>query len=63
MSWLTLGKRHCKKKELISETRYRKLMEEHGPGAFLAKMGAEAIRELLRDLILGQTVQKTSASK
>lgn len=39
-----------KKKELLTETRYRKLIEEHGPGSFLAEMGAEAIRKLLQDL-------------
>src|ERR1044071_5507338 len=44
------GKTPLKKKELLTETRYRKLMEEHGPGSFVAEMGAEAIRKLLRDL-------------
>ncbi|MBI3249693.1 MAG: DNA-directed RNA polymerase subunit beta' [Deltaproteobacteria bacterium] len=39
-----------KKKELLTETRYRKLIEEHGPGSFFAEMGAEAIRKLLQDL-------------
>jgi DNA-directed RNA polymerase subunit beta' len=33
--------------ELLSETRYRKVVEEHGPDAFRAGMGAEAIRDLL----------------
>jgi DNA-directed RNA polymerase subunit beta' len=37
-------------RELLSEGRYRKLMEEHGPDAFRAGMGAEAIRELLKKL-------------
>ncbi len=37
-----------KEKELVSEERYRELRERHGDGAFLAKMGAEAIKELLR---------------
>jgi DNA-directed RNA polymerase subunit beta' len=35
-----------KEKELISEERYRQLMQEHA-GKFVAKMGAEAIKELL----------------
>ncbi|HEU4389390.1 MAG TPA: DNA-directed RNA polymerase subunit beta', partial [Blastocatellia bacterium] len=35
-----------KEKELISEERYRQLMQEHA-GKFAAKMGAEAIKELL----------------
>src|ERR1700746_2788302 len=34
-------------KELLSETRYRKAVEEHG-GKFIAEMGAEAIRKLLK---------------
>jgi DNA-directed RNA polymerase subunit beta' len=37
-----------KEKELVSEERYRELRDRHGDGAFLAKMGAEAIKELLR---------------
>ncbi|HYP27843.1 MAG TPA: DNA-directed RNA polymerase subunit beta' [Blastocatellia bacterium] len=36
-----------KEKELISDERYRQLMQEY-PGRFLAKMGAEAIKELLQ---------------
>src|SRR5437899_839328 len=36
--------------ELLSEGRYRKVVEEHGPDAFRAGMGAEAIRELLKKL-------------
>jgi DNA-directed RNA polymerase subunit beta' len=44
------GKTSLKKKELLTETRYRKLVEEHGPGSFVAEMGAEAIRKLLHDL-------------
>src|SRR5436853_1713207 len=35
-------------RELLSEGRYRKLVEEHGPDAFRAGMGAEAIRKLLK---------------
>src|ERR1700741_3009805 len=34
-------------KELLSEARYRKAVEEHG-GKFIAEMGAEAIRKLLK---------------
>ncbi len=37
-------------KEVLSEGRYRKLMEEHGPDAFVAGMGAAAIRKLLGDI-------------
>jgi DNA-directed RNA polymerase subunit beta' len=34
-------------RELLSESKYRKVYEEYGPDAFRAGMGAEAIRELL----------------
>jgi DNA-directed RNA polymerase subunit beta' len=37
-------------RELLSETRYRKVLEEFGPDGFKAGMGAEAIRELLKKL-------------
>src|SRR5205809_383462 len=37
-------------RELRAEGRYRKVVEEHGPEAFRAGMGAEAIRELLKKL-------------
>jgi DNA-directed RNA polymerase subunit beta' len=41
-----------KKKDLVSVDKARKLTEEHGPDALKVGMGAEAIRELLRDLDL-----------
>jgi DNA-directed RNA polymerase subunit beta' len=41
-----------KKKDLLSVDRVRKLHEEHGADALKVGMGAEAIRELLRDLDL-----------
>jgi DNA-directed RNA polymerase subunit beta' len=34
-------------KELLTEAKYRKVVEEFGAGAFRAEMGAEAIRKLL----------------
>ncbi|MDH4265298.1 MAG: DNA-directed RNA polymerase subunit beta', partial [Deltaproteobacteria bacterium] len=37
-----------KQKELLSDERYRKAIEEYGADSFVAGMGAEAIRELLR---------------
>ncbi len=37
-----------KEKELLSEERYRDLRDQYGDGGFVAKMGAEAIKELLR---------------
>jgi len=44
------GATSLKEGELLSESRYRKLYEEHGGDAFRAEMGAEAIRELLGKL-------------
>jgi len=44
------GTTSLQERELLSESRYRKLVDEHGPDAFRAGMGAEAIRELLRRL-------------
>ncbi len=36
------------RKELLSEAEYREKIEEHGKGSFVAKMGAEALRDLLQ---------------
>src|SRR3989442_12352927 len=44
------GTTPLQERELLSEGRYRKVVEEHGPDAFRAAMGAEAIRELLTKL-------------
>ena len=38
------GATPLQERELLSETRYRKVCEEHGPDAFRAGMGAEAIQ-------------------
>ena len=46
------GQTSLRKKELLTETGYRKRVEEYGPGSFQAEMGAEAIRKLLCDLDL-----------
>ncbi len=40
------------KREILTEQKYREAREKYGPNAFRAGMGAEAIRELLRDLNL-----------
>ena len=48
-------------RELLTEARYRKAMEEHG-GKFVAEMGAEAVRKLLKELIY-QSFLKTCARK
>src|SRR5438034_8102825 len=52
------GQTPLRKKELLSETRYRKLVEEYGPGSFQAGMGAEAVRKLLRDLDLDKLAEE-----
>ena len=39
-----------KEKELVTEERYRELLDEHGSQAFRVGIGAEAIRELLRKI-------------
>ena len=41
-----------KERELLTEERYREILTESGQGSFVAGMGAEAIRELLRRLDL-----------
>ncbi|MEF3254973.1 MAG: DNA-directed RNA polymerase subunit beta' [Deferribacterales bacterium] len=38
--------------EIISEDRYRQLVDKYGPNSFVAKMGAEAIKDLLRKIDL-----------
>jgi DNA-directed RNA polymerase subunit beta' len=41
------GDTELKEQELLSEERYRELRDKHGEDTFVAKMGAEAIKELL----------------
>jgi DNA-directed RNA polymerase subunit beta' len=43
------GESSLKEKELLSEEKYRSLVQEHG-NSFKAEMGAEAIRELLKKI-------------
>src|SRR5881296_3035338 len=52
------GTTPLQERELLSEGRYRKLTEEHGPDAFRAGMGAEAIRELLKKLDLDKLAEE-----
>ncbi len=46
-----------KKKQLLTEEEYIKAQEQYGTG-FVAKMGAEAVRDLLKELELEKLVQK-----
>jgi DNA-directed RNA polymerase subunit beta' len=41
-----------KEKEILTEDRYRASVEKFGPGMFLAEMGAEAIRDILKEIDL-----------
>lgn len=41
-----------KKYELISDAKYREVEAAHGKGAFVAKMGAQAVKEMLMELDL-----------
>ncbi|MFQ5543484.1 MAG: DNA-directed RNA polymerase subunit beta' [Nitrospiria bacterium] len=41
-----------KEKDILTEDEYRKLVEEHGPNGFYAEMGAEAVRDLLKEIDL-----------
>lgn len=45
-----------KEKELLSEERYRKAVDEYGYGSFVAKMGAEAIKDLLKKVDLDLSI-------
>src|SRR5690606_27837935 len=41
------GDTDLKERELVTEERYREVRDQFGEGSFVAKMGAEAIKELL----------------
>ncbi len=47
-----------KKKALLNEEEYQKAVEQYGAGSFSAKMGADAVRELLDGLELDKMMQK-----
>jgi DNA-directed RNA polymerase subunit beta' len=46
------------KHELLTETKYRKAVEEYGPDGFRAEMGAEAIREMLREIDIDEIAEE-----
>jgi DNA-directed RNA polymerase subunit beta' len=52
------GQTPLQQKELLSESRYRKALEEYGSSNFKAEMGAEAIRRLLQDLDLEKLAEE-----
>jgi len=51
------GTTPLKKKEFLSEEKYQECLAQYG-GAFKAKIGAEAIRDLLKELDLNQLCKK-----
>ena len=63
------GDTELKEKELLSEERHRELRDEFGDGVFEARMGAEAIKELLSRIELDELseelriVMKTDTSQ
>lgn len=52
------GKTPIKKKELLNEERYNEYRKKFGANSFVAKMGAEAIRDLLKELDLDKLAAK-----
>jgi len=52
------GSTPLKKHQLLSELEYREARETYGPDAFLAKMGAEAVREALAHVELQKQVDE-----
>ncbi|MGA0133251.1 MAG: DNA-directed RNA polymerase subunit beta' [Opitutales bacterium] len=50
------GQTGLEEKQLLDEEAYRQAVELHGPDAFKARMGAEALQQLLRKMDLATTV-------
>jgi len=50
------GKTPLEQKQLLTDNEYRQAIEEYGDDAFTAKMGAEAVRDVLKGMDLGATV-------
>jgi DNA-directed RNA polymerase subunit beta' len=50
------GSTPLKQNQLLSEHEYREARETYGPEAFLAKMGAEAVRDALAKVDLGKQI-------
>lgn len=54
---LSPGDTDLKEKQVLSEEEYQKAISIYGEGAFVAEMGAEAIRELLSKINLDETAK------
>ncbi|MEO1088075.1 MAG: DNA-directed RNA polymerase subunit beta', partial [Acidobacteriota bacterium] len=52
------GDTELKERELLSEERFREMRDEYGDDAFEARMGAEAIKELLASLDLDELAEE-----
>ena len=52
------GKAPLEKKQLLSENEYQEAMQKYGKDGFVAKMGAEAIRDLLKDESLKDLIKE-----
>ncbi len=52
------GDADLEENEMVSEERYRELREEHGPDGFDARMGAEAIKELLSRIDIDELAEE-----
>ncbi|MBR0576313.1 DNA-directed RNA polymerase subunit beta' [Proteiniclasticum sp. BAD-10] len=59
-SYVVLDPKHTSlmKKQILSEREYRELVEQEGYNAFEAKMGAEAIKDLLEEINLETMAQE-----
>ncbi|MEZ0298517.1 MAG: DNA-directed RNA polymerase subunit beta' [Candidatus Methylacidiphilales bacterium] len=55
------GKTPLQARQLLSETEYREAQEQYGD-SFVAKMGAEAVRDVLKSLDLGATAADLNVS-
>jgi DNA-directed RNA polymerase subunit beta' len=51
------GKTPLTPRQLLSEQEYREAIEQYGEASFVAKMGAEAIRDVLKSIDLAQTAK------
>src|SRR5512140_3654057 len=56
------GSTPLKQNQLLSEHEYREARETYGPEAFLAKMGAEAVREGLAKVDLGKQIEQLQSA-
>jgi len=50
------GKTPLEEKQLLTESEYLQAMDEYGDDSFVARMGAEALRDVLSNMDLGATV-------